>query len=93
MPGDPDPGEWTFVSIVEHDMSIGIARSDWFGKVLQPIADDQYVYLEVAVPKGPAAADWTKAITLLDEAEKAYAIGGGTLRLQTLEPGRGASGP
>jgi hypothetical protein len=75
MPGDPDPGEWRFVSIVEHDMSIGIARSDWFNKVLQPIADDQYVYLEVAIPKGPAAAEWTKAITLLDEAEKAYAIG------------------
>ncbi len=73
--GDAKPGEWTFVSITDTEMNIVIARSDWFGKVLQPIADDEYVLLEVAVPKGLAAAGWTKALALLDEAEKAYAIG------------------
>jgi hypothetical protein len=72
---DAKPGEWTFVSITETEMNIVIPRSDWFGKVLQPIADDEYVFLEVAVPKGPAAIGWRKALDLLDEAEKAYAIG------------------
>lgn len=73
--GDPEPDEWTFVSFVETEMTIGVARSDWFGKVLQPIADDRYLFLEVAVPRGPAESDWTKALALLNEAEKAYALG------------------
>lgn len=73
--GDPEPDEWTFLSFVETEMNIGIARSDWFSKVLQPIADDQYLFLEVAVPKGSAGADWAKALALLNEAEKAYALG------------------
>jgi hypothetical protein len=73
--GDPEPDEWGFVSVVENEMNIGIARSDWFGKILQPIGDDQYVYLEVAVPKGTTSSAWTKSLALLDEAEKAYAVG------------------
>lgn len=72
---DPEPDEWTFLSFVETEMHISIPRSDWFGRVLQPIADDQYLFLEVAVPKGPEGSDWTKALALLNEAEKAYALG------------------
>jgi hypothetical protein len=75
MTSDPVAGEWTFVNIVENEMFIGVPRSDWFGKVLQPMGDDQYVYLEVPVPKGAAQGDWNKALALVEEADKAYAIG------------------
>lgn len=72
---DPEPDEWTFLTFVETDMNLSIARSDWFGRVLQPIGDDQWLFLEVAVPKGSAGAAWTKALALLNDAEKAYALG------------------
>lgn len=75
LQGDVPADEWTFVNITEVEMGMGIARSDWFGKVLQPIIDEEFVYLEVMVPRGIERASWDNALALLADAEKLFVLG------------------
>lgn len=75
--GDPEPGEWTDypLPLLRHDHNLRVTRSEWFAQVLEPIRQEQYVYLEVAIPKGEAASAWHAALGNLQAAEKAYALG------------------
>jgi hypothetical protein len=73
---DPEPGE--SVELQVHDsgpMNFQIARSDWYTKVLSPTRQEDYVYLEIAVPRGTAATAWRNSLALLIKAEEAYAKG------------------
>lgn len=54
-----------------------IARAAWYESVLSPTRNEQYRYLEIALPRDDQAltAEWGKTVALLDEAERAYALG------------------
>jgi hypothetical protein len=75
--GDPEPGEWTDLHLRsgQHKHHLVVARGDWYSQVLQATGGDGYVYLEVAVPRGPEAAQWHKALDRLADAERAHAFG------------------
>lgn len=76
MLGDPEPGVTTLLKLEAGTaQSLHIARSDWFTHVLTPTRHEDYLFLEVAVPRGAAAAGWTNAYAGLREAEKSYALG------------------
>lgn len=73
---DPEPGGSNEHQI--HDagpMNFQITRSDWYSKVLSPIRQEDYIYLEIAVPRGTTASNWRNSLTLLTKAEEAYAKG------------------
>lgn len=74
---DPAPGQ--HVERRVHDgtpISMQVARSDWLSKVLSPIRQEDFLYLEVAVPRDTAAnAEWRSTLNLLNAAENAYANG------------------
>src|SRR5262249_47038817 len=75
--GDPEPGEWTDIHLpaLQHEHNLRIARSDWFAQVLEPTRQEDYVFLEVAIPRGAAASSWNAALGHLAAADKAYAMG------------------
>ena len=75
--GDPEPGVWTVFQIDEgnHEQPIMISRSDWFSRVVTAVGTSDFIFTEVAVPKGPIGDDWRFAINLLDQAEKAFVLG------------------
>lgn len=52
-----------------------VDRSAWFSQILEPIRQEEYVYLEVAIPEGEAGRAWQAALGNLRAAEKAYALG------------------
>jgi hypothetical protein len=75
--GDPDPGVWTDLQIDEgnHEQSIMVSRSDWFSRVVTAVGTSDFIFTEVAVPKGPLGDKWRSALALLDKADKAFALG------------------
>lgn len=75
--GEPTPGEWADFQIDEgsHEQQISIARSEWFSRVVSVVGTADYVFTEVAVPKGPLGDKWRSALVLLDKAEKAFTLG------------------
>jgi hypothetical protein len=75
--GDPEPGEWTDLQIDEgnHEQPIMISRSDWYSRIVTSIGTSDFIFTEVAVPRGPIGDDWRFAIDLLDQAEKAFVLG------------------
>lgn len=75
--GDPQPGEWTDFHLPHllNEHHLRVERSAWFSQVLEPIRQEEYIYLEVAIPKGDAAVTWHAALGNLRSAEKAYALG------------------
>jgi hypothetical protein len=75
--GDPDPGVWTDLQIDEgnHEQPIIISRSDWYSRIVTSIGTSDFIFTEVAVPKGPIGDDWRSTIELLDQAEKAFVLG------------------
>lgn len=75
--GEPTPGEWTDFQIDEgsHEQQISIARSEWFSRVVSVVGTTDYVFTEIAVPKGPLGDQWRSSIALLDKAEKAFTQG------------------
>ncbi len=78
MASDPPLGEWTDITIGSGSPeTIQISRSEWFERVLSPIRDDSYVYLELALPTVPdeLAPEWGNAVGLLHDADRAYATG------------------
>jgi hypothetical protein len=74
---DPEAGTWTDLHLRggQHQHHIVVARSDWYSHVVQAVGGDDYVHLEVAVPRGPEQARWHKALDRLADAEKAFALG------------------
>jgi len=73
---DPEPGESVEKRVYDSGpMNFQITRSDWFSKVLTQTRQEDYIYLEIAMPRGPAAAVWDKSLALLAKAEEAYAKG------------------
>lgn len=73
---DPEPGVETLLTLGHSAArSLHIARSDWFTHVLTPTRHEDYLFLEVAVPRGAAAAGWTNAYAALRKAEESYALG------------------
>lgn len=77
MNGNPSNGYWKEYLIPNNGITypLFIARSDWYSKVLQPIGNDDFLYLEVAVPKGELADLWRNALSHLSDAEKCFAMG------------------
>jgi hypothetical protein len=71
----PEPGVWEFVPVQFNETPLTVARSDWYRSVLQPVSGDTYLPVEIAIPRGPAAAAWTKAFSLVTAAEQCYANG------------------
>jgi hypothetical protein len=56
------------------DAVIEISRSDWHDHVLTPIRRTDYLYLEVELARATVDG-WEPALTLLQQAEDAYALG------------------
>lgn len=78
VPGDPEPGEWTGLNVSHsYPSPLQIARSEWYERVLAPTRNEQYRYLEMALPQDDKmmAAEWARAVENLDKAERAYAAG------------------
>jgi hypothetical protein len=76
---DPAPGEYRRI-IVRSSMgwtALQVARTDWYDKVLAPTRNEQYRYLEIALPKDDNALrkEWDLAVSHLVDAERAYATG------------------
>jgi hypothetical protein len=78
MVNDPEPGAWTRFRVSQGSPTpLQVPRSEWYERVLAPTRNEQYLYLEVALPKDHPAlvAEWNKAVGHLKNAEKAYAAG------------------
>lgn len=75
--GEPTPGVWTDFQIGESVsvQTVAIPRSDWFSKVVTPVGLSDFVYSEVAIPKGPLGDEWKSTIDLLSRAERAFILG------------------
>jgi hypothetical protein len=84
--GDPEPGQWTELHLPHllNEHNLNVARSTWFSQVLEPIRQEDYLYLEVAIPRGDAANAWHAALGNLRAAEKAYALGNDAAVFQQL---------
>lgn len=78
MANDPEPGTWTrFQVSYGSSTPLQLPRSEWYERILAPAKNEQYLYLEVALPKDHPAlvAEWNTAMNHLRSAEKAYAAG------------------
>lgn len=73
---DPEPGQSIETQVRNSGpMNFQIARSDWFSKVLTQTRQEDYLYLEIAIPRGQIASAWQNSLALLAKAEEAYAKG------------------
>jgi hypothetical protein len=73
---EPKPGEPTLVSIGNRTPDrLTVSRSDWFSNVLAPTQNQDYVFAEIAIPRGVANKQWTIVLEHLTDAEKAFTIG------------------
>lgn len=72
--GAPD---WSEDSIPGYQSPIvgDVKRSDWIERVLTPVRNADFVFLEVAVPRGSTGNAWRSATAMLRKAEDAYAAG------------------
>ena len=78
MVNDPEPGTWTRFQVSRGSSTpLQLPRSEWYERVLAQTRNEQYLYLEVALPKDHPAlvAKWNRAMSHLRSAEKAYAAG------------------
>jgi hypothetical protein len=74
----PEPGTWTRFQVSQGSSTpLQMPRSEWYERVLAPTRNEQYLYLEVALPKDHPAlvVEWNRAMNHLRSAEKAYAAG------------------
>jgi hypothetical protein len=81
MVDDPEPGVWKeFVATASNTAILQVARADWYSQVLATTRDEQYRYLEVALPRGDKVLgqEWANAMSHLDNAERAYSSGDDT---------------
>lgn len=72
---DLEPGQWAEVEVTDTTLSLNIAVSDWYSRVLEPIGTYRYVIYGVALPKVQEAGPIASAVKLLAQAEQAYAHG------------------
>jgi hypothetical protein len=79
MVNDPELGKWTpfVVSSGGSPASIQVPRTEWYERVLAPTRNEQYQYLEIALPRNDAVlgVEWASAVGHLQHAEKAYVAG------------------
>jgi len=78
MANDPPPGEWREFSVSSgHTSALQVGRGEWYERVLAPTRNEQYRYLEVALPRDDKALgiEWGNAVGHLASAERAYASG------------------
>lgn len=75
--GDPEPGVWTELHLASGQPGHhwGISRSEWYDRVLQPTGGSDFLYLEIAIPRGAAAEGWRRSLSHLDAVDKAYVLG------------------
>lgn len=75
---DPGPGESKRLT-VSHGMPspLQVPRAEWYERVLAQTRNEQYRYLEIALPKDDKALgdEWMSAVNHLVQAEQAYAAG------------------
>ena len=71
----PEPGPWREVRIWPVQADLSIPRSEWIGRVVQPLGVEQYVFLEVALPPAPDRGRWEQALAHLVAAERLYREG------------------
>jgi hypothetical protein len=73
------PGEWHFQAFGGHhamaDISLQIARGDWFKRVLEPFGTYEYVLTEIPVLRGLAGTVLQKPLAHIKEAERHFAEG------------------
>ena len=75
---DPEPGVLTPFRVSHGSPTyLQVPRSDWYEHVLAPVRNEQYLFLQVALPKDHPAlvTEWNTAMGHLQNAEKAYAAG------------------
>lgn len=75
---DPRPGESKRLTVSHGAPSVlQVPRADWYERVLAQTRNEQYRYLEIALPKDDKALgdEWMSAVNHLVEAEQAYAAG------------------
>jgi hypothetical protein len=75
---DPGPGESKRITVSNGTRSaFQVPRAEWYERVLAQTRNEQYRYLEIALPKDDKAlgGEWTSAVNHLIQAEQAYAAG------------------
>jgi hypothetical protein len=70
-----EPGPWREVYCWPMQWDIPIPRSEWIGRVIEPLGTDRFVFLEVEIPPVPDHDRWRKALDHLDAAERLYREG------------------
>jgi len=78
MAGDPEPGTWEPLTLTSgYPETLTVPRANWFGQVLAPTRNEQYRYIELALPRSDQmlTVEWANAVSHLDRAEAAYATG------------------
>jgi len=78
LPTDPGPGESKRITFSNSMASpLQVSRTEWYERVLAPTRNEQYRYLEMALPKDDKAleSEWTSSVNHLAQAEQAYAAG------------------
>lgn len=78
LTNDPEPGEWRrFLVSSGNATKLEIPRGQWFERVLAATRNEQYRYLEVALPRDDDAlrGEWNTAVDRLMDAERAYGSG------------------
>lgn len=78
MVNDPPPGEWKEFSVSSgRTSSLLVNRGEWYTQLLAPTRNEQYRYLEVALPRDDKAlgVEWANAVGHLASAERFYASG------------------
>jgi hypothetical protein len=73
------PGEWWFHAFggnhAAADLSLQIARGDWFKRVLEPLGSFDYLLTEVPLLRGLSSASLQKSLGHIKEAERHYTEG------------------
>jgi hypothetical protein len=72
----PAPGEEVLVPIAATGtpQRIAVSRSDWYSNVLRPTQNQDYVFIEIAVPRGVDNERWTTVNGHLAKADEAFVI-------------------
>jgi hypothetical protein len=72
------PAEWTFTSfgvMGMADITLQIARGEWFKRVLEPLGSYEYVLTEMPILKGNTSAVLQRSLAHIREAERHFAEG------------------
>lgn len=78
LAADPGPGESKRITVSHGTSSVlQVSRSEWYDNVLSQTRNEQYRYLEIALPKDDEVlgSEWMTAVNHLVDAERAYAKG------------------